>query len=98
MLTTYRYTALDDPLAVSGFSFTTAYGINSSGQIVGSYRDVVSGATHGFLYSGGTYTTLDVPSATLTEARAINDSVRSSGPTRRQRHITSTAAVATPSC
>src|SRR5262245_14279555 len=72
MLTTYRYTVLDEPLAGSGFTFTTAYGINSSGQIVGSYRDV-SGATHGYLYSGGTYTTLDVPAATVTEARAIND-------------------------
>src|SRR3954467_388616 len=69
MPTTYRYPALDDPLARIGG--TTAYGINAAGQVVGSYQDA-SGTTHGFLYSGGTYTTLDAPSARTTAARAIN--------------------------
>ena len=32
------------------------------GQIVGEYRDA-GGRTHGFLYSGGFYTTLDDPLA-----------------------------------
>jgi len=41
---------------------TVAYGINNSGQIVGSYTNA-SGA-HGFLLSGGTYTTLDDPLGT----------------------------------
>jgi len=32
------------------------------------------GAPHGFLYSGGTFTTLDVPGSLLTQAFGINDS------------------------
>jgi probable HAF family extracellular repeat protein len=35
--------------------------INNSGQIVGNYTDT-HGTFHGFLYSNGTYTTLDDPS------------------------------------
>src|SRR5262249_41558435 len=52
---------------------TQAHGINNAGQIVGQY--FTNNATHGFLYSGGTYTTLDDPSATLniTQAFGIND-------------------------
>jgi uncharacterized membrane protein len=66
----YTYTTLDDPLASAGN--TQAYGINSTGQISGSYSNA-SGA-HGFLYSGGTYTTLDDPLATNgTSAQGIND-------------------------
>jgi probable HAF family extracellular repeat protein len=54
---TFTYTALDDHSATGG---TFAGGINGDGQIVGSYVDV-NGA-HGFLYSGGSYITLDDPS------------------------------------
>src|SRR5438132_14284405 len=57
----YTYTTLDDPLALA-IGSTSAQGINASGQIVGFYRN--AGAFHCFAYSGGTYTTLDVPSAT----------------------------------
>src|SRR2546428_14136665 len=57
----YTYTTLDDPLALATGS-TSAQGINASGQIVGFYQN--AGGFHGFLYSGGTYTTLDDPSAT----------------------------------
>src|SRR3954462_7359319 len=74
MPVTYRYTALNDPLAANSrfdSAGTTANGINASGQIVGSYQDA-SGTTHGFLYSGGAYATLDAPSATATVPRAIN--------------------------
>jgi probable HAF family extracellular repeat protein len=72
---TYTYTTIDDP---SGRS-TSAHGINNAGQIVGQYFS--NNAAHGFLYSGGTYTTLDDPSATLniTEAFGINDMARSPG-------------------
>ena len=42
------YTTFDDPSASAGN--TQAYGINSTGQISGSYSNA-SGA-HGFLYSG----------------------------------------------
>ena len=57
-----------DPPSNTGF--TETFGINSSGQIVGYYENP---QRHGFLYSGGTYTTLDVPMASLTEANGIND-------------------------
>ena len=67
----YTYTTLDDPLALATGS-TSAQGINASGQIVGFYQN--AGGFHGFLYSGGTYTTLDDPSATNgTLAQGIND-------------------------
>jgi probable HAF family extracellular repeat protein len=70
------YTILDDPKATSG---TQAFGINASGQVVGSYSDATGGGTHGFLYSGGTYTTLDDPDAGptgVTIAQGINDAGR----------------------
>ena len=38
---------------------TVANGINDAGQIVGSYY--FDGASHGYLYSGGTFSTVDVP-------------------------------------
>jgi probable HAF family extracellular repeat protein len=63
----YTFTTLDDP---SGG--TEAYGINDFGQIVGLYFDA-SNHAHGFLYTGGTFTTLDDPSATSTLAQGIND-------------------------
>ena len=40
---------------------------------MGSYTDS-NGAVHGFLYSGGVYTTLDFPTAAVTFDRGINDS------------------------
>jgi probable HAF family extracellular repeat protein len=46
------YTVLDVP----GAYITTADSINDSGQIVGNYTDATGG--HGFLYSGGSYTTI----------------------------------------
>src|SRR5215472_288937 len=39
---------------------TFAQGINNAGQVVGYYSGTL-GAIHGFLYSAGTYTTLDDP-------------------------------------
>jgi len=51
---------------------TQAVGINNAGQIVGSYLD--AGIFHGFLLSGGTFTTIDVAAATHgTRAFGIND-------------------------
>jgi probable HAF family extracellular repeat protein len=46
-------------------------GINASGQIVGDYPN---GIYHGFLLSGGNYTSFDVPGAFGTFARGINAS------------------------
>jgi probable HAF family extracellular repeat protein len=41
---------------------TVAGGINDRGQIVGNYDDV-SGITHGFLLSAGSFSTIDFPGA-----------------------------------
>jgi probable HAF family extracellular repeat protein len=66
------FTAIDDPNAFPGplGLGTVATGINNAGQIVGFYYDRVllpgGGATsrpHGFLYSGGSFTTIDVSNA-----------------------------------
>jgi len=55
----YNYTTIDDPSATDrATGFTVASGINTAGQIVGSYGHFGS---HGFLLSGGTFTTLDDP-------------------------------------
>ena len=51
----YNYTTLDDPLAKPGA--TQASGINGT-ELVGQYTDA-SGRIHGFLLSGGVYTTID---------------------------------------
>src|SRR5262249_55974643 len=68
----YSYTTIDDP---SGALGTFAQGINTSGQIAGYYLDG-SNSSHGFLLSGGTYTTLDDPLASAvaggTAALGIN--------------------------
>ena len=44
-------------------SLRQAIQINDAGKIVGSYRDATSGQPHGFLLSGGVYTTIDDPNA-----------------------------------
>src|SRR5262249_49433851 len=55
-----------------GVTLTLAQGINNAGQIVGQYEN--ANVFHGFLLSGGTYTTLDGPSAiNFTVANGIND-------------------------
>jgi hypothetical protein len=73
------FTTVDNPNATSGSENT---GINDSGQIVGAYDlnppeagHVFEGA-HGFLDSGGTFTTIDDPTAgvTSTTAEKINNS------------------------
>ena len=68
-MTTYTFSHVDDP----HHGTALRSGINDVGQIVGHYSDS-SGATHGFLYSGGSYTTLDDPSGIgSTVAYGIND-------------------------
>jgi probable HAF family extracellular repeat protein len=56
-------------------SQTQAFGVNNSGQIVGRYVDS-GGTSHGFLLSGGSFTTIDVPGAGAfgTTANGINNS------------------------
>jgi probable HAF family extracellular repeat protein len=46
--------------------------INNSGQIVGYYQDIFN-VTRGFLYSDGTFTSVDFPDAAVTVALGIND-------------------------
>src|SRR5262249_41823721 len=57
----YNYTTIDDPLDTGTMLPLGGLAINNSGQIVGNYTDS-NGTVHGFLYSKGTYTTLDDPS------------------------------------
>jgi probable HAF family extracellular repeat protein len=71
----YNYTTLDEPLSV-GFT-TVATDINFTGQIVGYYHN--NGGTHGFLLTGGTYTTLDDPLVPIPLQAASTVSARSSG-------------------
>src|SRR6516162_1972173 len=56
--TIYSFTTLDVP------GNSQASGINDSGQIVGNFGE--NGVAHGFLYTGGILTTIDVPGATFT--------------------------------
>ena len=69
-------TLLTDP---AGFA-TSAYGINNADTIVGGYSSgVLQGfaysniVDHGFIYRDGAYNTVDVPGATATTIRDIND-------------------------
>jgi len=64
----YSFTTIIYP----GAHGTSAYGINSSGQIVGAVA--YTNGDSGFLYSGGNFTTIDVPNAGGTTAQGINDS------------------------
>ena len=56
----YTWTPIDFPGAES----TSARGINNSGDIVGHYS-YLSGLNQGFLYSGGSYSTISVPDLSL---------------------------------
>ena len=69
LLETGTFITIDPP----GSTSTQALGINTSGEIVGTFGDA-SGGFHGFLISNGTFTTIDVPGATVTQALGINTS------------------------
>ena len=59
---------------------TYATSINDSGQVAGSYvQEMRSRNHHGFVYSNGTFTTLDVPGATAISATSINASGQVTG-------------------
>jgi probable HAF family extracellular repeat protein len=59
-----------------GSTGTLAYGINNSREIVGEYSENAGGSIvdHGFLLSGGIYSTIDFPGSHLTAATGINNS------------------------
>ncbi len=59
--TTETYEAVN----IAGATQQAAFGVNDSGEIVGTYADS-SGVLHGYLLSGGTFTTMDVPFPTAT--------------------------------
>jgi hypothetical protein len=64
----YSYTTFDNPNASTGSTY--ALGLNDNNQIVGYYAD---GKTHGFIYNGNSYKTLDVPNSNATYAWNINN-------------------------
>lgn len=64
----YTFTPIDLPDAY----FTSAFGINNHGDIVGTYWDT-KGIPHGFLYANGDFTTIDFPGAIGTVANGINN-------------------------
>jgi probable HAF family extracellular repeat protein len=68
----YSFTTFNAPGA-TGFG-TNAFGINDSGQIVGFFFDAGNTTTHGFLDTGGSFTTINAPGAIDTYAYGINDS------------------------
>jgi probable HAF family extracellular repeat protein len=65
------FTTIDDPLAAHS---TDAFGINDSGQIVGTFG-TSNVFLHGFVLRGGSFVTIDDPVQTQfsTEVLAIND-------------------------
>jgi len=57
LVPSHVFQTIDDP---KGVGFNSTESINSSGQIAGIYTDA-SGAFHGYLLSGGQFTTIDDP-------------------------------------
>jgi hypothetical protein len=47
--------------------------INDAGQLAGSFNYGSGAPDHGFVYCGGSFTTIDVPGAFGTEVLGIND-------------------------
>lgn len=64
------YTQIDFPGAFG----TGVAGINSAGDIVGTYDLTLGGNSHGFLLRNGQFTSLDYPGAVDTIVNGINDS------------------------
>src|SRR5215218_3304798 len=59
-------------IMVPNSAYTEASGVNSLGQVVGTYIDA-SGIPHGFIYQNGSYITVDYPAAAHNYAFGIND-------------------------
>ena len=62
------FTPINFPLATS----TTAFGINDTGEIAGFYTDAASNS-HGFVYAGGAFSTVDVAGARGTQLTRIKN-------------------------
>ncbi len=74
------YYGINDAGQIVGFPFalnvpgaSPNFGINNLGQVVGTMPGLLPGSTQGFLYSGVTYNTLNVPGAIWTAAYGINN-------------------------
>src|SRR5438128_595515 len=65
-MTTYTFVTLSAPLATA----TRALGVNDDGQIVGEY---ITYKSLGFLYTGGSYTTIGEFALNGAGANGIND-------------------------
>jgi probable HAF family extracellular repeat protein len=65
-----------DATPVTATSFTGAFGVNSFGDVAGLYSN---GTIHGFVYIGGSYTTIDPPGSVQTHALSINASGQVTG-------------------
>ena len=74
----------------------TVDGLNDKGQIVGRYLDQTGSRDHGFLYMNGTFTTLDVPGSSDTEATGINNLGQIVGTYYLPGSVTAAVFVATP--
>lgn len=70
LLSNGRYTNLHP----GGTLSSTAWGINSRGDVVGEYYALEEGVVthHGFLVSKGEFSTLDIPGAAMSHLRGIN--------------------------
>ena len=66
------YTAIDLGSTLPGGSVTYAFGINNSGQVVGT-ATIAGGHPHAFRYSDGILTDLGAPSGSYSYGRGINN-------------------------
>jgi hypothetical protein len=72
-VTSYSFADIDVPGSQPGSTgFSFPLGLNNLGQVAGSYNDS-SGNSHGFLYSGGQYFTINAPGANDTYLAGINN-------------------------
>ena len=67
--TSVSFTTIDVP----GAALTYLGGINSKGDMVGSYETALNQPDHAFVYKDGQFTLFDYPGATYTRAWGIND-------------------------
>ncbi|MCX7088536.1 MAG: hypothetical protein NTV00_10845 [Methylococcales bacterium] len=70
----YNFATLSHPKATAG---TFPSGLNDNKQVAGYYIDTTG--THGFIYDGSDYSTIDSPNATETYLTGINNSGQISG-------------------